>query len=50
MVLETVPWMEFAGKPAFFALLFGGLAMYFFKRPTFGIVAAIFGALLGLGV
>jgi len=50
IVPVEIPWTTFAGKPAIFALIFGFLAMYLFKRPTFGIVAAIFGALVGLAI
>lgn len=49
-MIETIDWMQFAGEPALFGLLFGGAAMVFFRRPTFGIVAAIFGALFWLGL
>ena len=47
---QTINFMEFGGKPAAFALFFGFLAMFFFKKPTFGIIAAIFGALFGMAI
>ena len=49
-MFETINWNTLIGFPAFIGIAFGFLAMYFFRRPTFGIVAAVLGALVGLGL
>ena len=48
-MFETINWNTLAGLPAFIGIGFGFLSMYFFRRPTFGIVASVLGALVGLG-